>query len=364
MSSFDLGPGIDHLRDSWRILTRANKVVETRDVTVETSPVTVVPSVQLRQPVSLERGGAHELGEASEPGGVSELRETPERGGGDDFDSGPLTSLPLLSREVLHQRRVTPPPRSAGCGDEGDRGSAGGENMSAVGTTTASSSVYSPSMSSEPSADGDVTVTGSETSPLNESNPVPTMARTVARQFELPLLGSRVGEGLERTRAQTRARNQEAVGLVNMFGPYEEGKLSCGLRVVQVTRRPGELPKWLVWEAGPEPVSYPAACSSECSDVWMRAMKMEFEGPAAAGTFAGMIEFPEGCDVVDAKRYKRNGDSHAMIGRVRAHMAAMGYSEEEKVDYFEKFARTASATSHRLVSTMACKLDWDPRHLL
>ena len=36
-SSFYLGPGIDHPRDSLRMLTRANKVVETRDVTWELS---------------------------------------------------------------------------------------------------------------------------------------------------------------------------------------------------------------------------------------------------------------------------------------------------------------------------------------
>ena len=32
-SCFYLGPGIDHPSDSLRMLTRANKVVETRDVT-------------------------------------------------------------------------------------------------------------------------------------------------------------------------------------------------------------------------------------------------------------------------------------------------------------------------------------------
>ena len=46
-SSFYLGPGIDHPRDSLRMLTRANKVVETRDVTWDTPLVTVVPPVQL-----------------------------------------------------------------------------------------------------------------------------------------------------------------------------------------------------------------------------------------------------------------------------------------------------------------------------
>ena len=105
------------------------------------------------------------------------------------------------------------------------------------------------------------------------------MARTAARQLESNLLGSGVDEELGRTRAQTRVLNQEAAGLVSMFEPDEGGKLIHGLLAVQeVTRTPGELPKCLVREAGPEPLSYPAACSSRYSDVWMEAMRMEFDG--------------------------------------------------------------------------------------
>ena len=91
------------------------------------------------------------------------------------------------------------------------------------------------------------------------------MARTAARQLESHLLDSRVGDELElgRSRAQTRALNQEAAGLVSMFGPDEGGKIIQWLLAVQEgMRKPGELPKCLVREAGPEPVSYPTACSS------------------------------------------------------------------------------------------------------
>ena len=96
------------------MLTWANKVVETRDVTWEKPSVMVVPPVQLQQPASPELGGAPELGGTSEPGGASELGETPEPGGLDDFDSGPPTSVPLLKRGILHQRRVTLPAGSEG----------------------------------------------------------------------------------------------------------------------------------------------------------------------------------------------------------------------------------------------------------
>ena len=77
---------------------------------------------------------------------------------------------------------------------------------------------------------------------------------------------------------------------MSIFGPDEGGKLVHGLLAVQeVTRIPGELPRCLVPEAGPEPVSYPVACWSEYSDVWMEAMRMVFDGLVAAGTFAENI---------------------------------------------------------------------------
>ena len=51
------------------------------------------------------------------------------------------------------------------------------------------------------------------------------MAWTAARQLESHLLDSRVGDELGRTRAQTRAVNQEVAGLVSIFGPDEGGKI-------------------------------------------------------------------------------------------------------------------------------------------
>ena len=141
-----------------------------------------------------------------------------------------------------------------------------------------------------------------EASSLDENGSLTKMARTAARQLESHLIGPGDGEQLGRTRAQTRALNQDASSLVSVFGPGEGGKLIHGLLAVQeITRKPGELPKCLVREAGPEPVSYPAACSSEYSDVWIEAMSKEFDGLVAAGTFSEMIEIPGGCNVVNDK---------------------------------------------------------------
>ena len=121
------------------MLTRVNKIVETRDVTWETPPVKVVPPVQLQQPASPQLGGTPEVEGTSEPGGASELRETPESGGLDYFDSGPPNPVPLLGRGISYQRRVTPPAGSEGYGGEGVWGSVGGENLWTPDTTTAPS---------------------------------------------------------------------------------------------------------------------------------------------------------------------------------------------------------------------------------
>ena len=54
-SRYYLGPGIDHPSDSLRVLTRAKKVVETRDVTWEATLDVGAPSPQL--PEIPEQGG-------------------------------------------------------------------------------------------------------------------------------------------------------------------------------------------------------------------------------------------------------------------------------------------------------------------
>ena len=79
------------------------------------------------------------------------------------------------------------------------------------------------------------------TSSSDESRPESTIVRTAERQLVSSFLGRRDGEGQGRTRAQTRALNQDAAGLVSMFGPDEGVKLIHGLLAVQeVTRRPDE----------------------------------------------------------------------------------------------------------------------------
>ena len=198
-SSFYVGPSIDHLWDSLRMLTRANKVVETRDVTWEAPPVMEVPPVQLQQLASPELAGAPELGGTSEQGGASELGETAKPRGLNDFDSGPATRLPMLGRGNPHHPRVASPAGSVGNGGQGERSSIDGVNMPAPDATTVPSGDYLSSVRSESSVDGE---NPGKASSSAEDGPVTTMARTASRQLQSHLVGPGNGQQLGRTRAQ------------------------------------------------------------------------------------------------------------------------------------------------------------------
>ena len=100
------------------------------------------------------------------------------------------------------RRQVTTPAGSGGYNGEVGRGFAGGKNPSAPDTATSPSGVDSPLVSSERSTDGDPSAEGSETSSLDKSNQVPTIARAAALKLESHLLESRVDEELGRTRTQ------------------------------------------------------------------------------------------------------------------------------------------------------------------
>lgn len=91
-SSVYLGLGVEHHRDSLRMLTWAKKTVETRDIISEVPAVMVVPPVHLQQSASLELARVPELGGTSQPGRASEPRKPAEPGGLDD--SGSTQSTP------------------------------------------------------------------------------------------------------------------------------------------------------------------------------------------------------------------------------------------------------------------------------
>ena len=101
-SCFYFGPGIDHPGDSLRVLTQANKLVETRDVTW---------------------GGNGCCGSAATPaagdpeqGGTQGTEDAPELGLTGDSAFDPTTPQPRLGRGIPHQLRVVSPMAQA-CDD-------------------------------------------------------------------------------------------------------------------------------------------------------------------------------------------------------------------------------------------------------
>ena len=161
-------------------------------------------------------------------------------------------------------------------------------------------------------------------------------------------------------RSQTRVLNrQAAVELISAIGPCEGGRVFQALLTATETgREKTKLPDCLVKEAELEPTSYTAARSSKHSDVWMDAMKSEFDSLEAAGTFVEVSELPADSNVVESKwLLKRKGDAHGMIDRAKTRLVAKGYNQVEGVDYFETFAPTALTTSNLLIATMTYKLN-------
>ena len=127
-----------------RVLTRAKKVVETRDVTWEaTFDVEASPSRPLELP---EQGGAEELEDASDQGGT------------DDFDSAPTTPLTVSGRGIPHQLRAVSPKTQA---DDGfQAGDAGPNDVSTVSSESSDSDFSSRD--------------GSDTSTSYDAAPTPT----------------------------------------------------------------------------------------------------------------------------------------------------------------------------------------------
>ena len=81
-----------------------------------------------------------------------------------------------------------------GCGTQDGRGSVRGENLPTSDGTTSPTGVYLPSVGSQSSAHGDLSIEGSEASSSDERGPVPAIGpRTLEHQLDSHLLCSRVG---------------------------------------------------------------------------------------------------------------------------------------------------------------------------
>ena len=113
----------------------------------------------------------------------------------------------------------------------------------------------SSAISSESSDSNSSYRDGSDASFFDDGIPTPTAARTATRQLGAHVLGPGDGEEIRegRTRAQTRALNQEAAaGLIGMIGPCDGDRILHALLAAQEAGgEPTKLPDCLVYEAEP-----------------------------------------------------------------------------------------------------------------
>ena len=169
-----------------------------------------------------------------------------------------------------------------------------------------------------------------------------------------------------RTRAQTRAVNQQSVsGLVATLGPISASEIMYALLAEQRAGDAVELPKELVQDVESEPGSYQEARQSKHAKIWDGAMSAEVEGLIRAGTFTLAVKIPVGCNVIDARWvFKWKADETGKIVKAKARLVAKGFKQKYGVDYLETFSPTANAASMRLLVALACKynlelLHWD-----
>ena len=231
-SCFYSGPGIDHTSDVFLVLTRANTVVKSRDVTWGATLNMEAPSPQL--PVIPEQGQ------------TQGIENAPELEGTEDFVSDPTTPLPELERGISHKLRVVPPMTQTS-------GGFCAEDVEPNHTSTASSESSNSDSSSQAGSDVSTSNSGALSDTSNSggealgdvSSPesraqTPTVVRTAERQRGAHMSGPGDDDGIRKvgTTAQTRALNQEAVaGLVSGIGPCKGGRVFQALLAETKTGR-------------------------------------------------------------------------------------------------------------------------------
>ena len=72
------------------------------------------------------------------------------------------------------------------------------------------------------------------------------------------------------------------------------------LAATETGREKAKTPECLVKEEETEPTYFTAARSSKYSDVWMDAMRSEFDGLEAAETFVEVLEVPADSNVLES----------------------------------------------------------------
>ncbi|CAB1112906.1 unnamed protein product [Ectocarpus sp. CCAP 1310/34] len=383
-SCFYVGPSRDHPRDCHRVLTRAGTIQETRDVTWEVLQ-SQLPPLQPSLPI-----------------------EVAEEGGEDSDDNVETEVWPLVGRGVAHTLLKRDAVPSGARVEEVESVGAGsvGPSFSVPSSPAEPSSLANNSFDSVASVSSPMPVNdgegqgGQESGELEMGDPggddeeesmeqgghddeesirsggpveaeaPPPAARRPRHVAELADFNTASRENDEvregRTRAQTRAVNQQSVpGLVASLGPISATELVYTLMSEQRAGDETELPKELVQDVESVPDSYQEAQRSKYAKIWEGAMSAEVEGLIRAGTFTLAAKVPISCNVIDARWvFKWKADETGKIVKAKARLVAKGFKQKYGVDYLETFSPTANAASHRLVVALACKynlelLHWD-----
>ncbi|CAB1112508.1 unnamed protein product [Ectocarpus sp. CCAP 1310/34] len=317
-SCFYVGPSRDHPRDCHRVLTRAGTIQETRNVTWEALPSQLPPP---QPPLPIEV--AEEEGEESD--------DDVEAEGGQE--TGEVESEDPGEHDEVESE---------------DPGGHEEESMDQGGQDTESAGPGGQEVEVEAS---------------------PPAARRPQHVVDLADFNTAARESDEvragRTRAQTRAINQQSVsGLVATLGPISASEIVHALIAEQRAGDAVELPKELIQDVEPEPGSYQEALRSKHATIWDKAMSAEVEGLIRAGTFTLAAKIPEGCNVIDARWvFKWKADETGKIVKAKARLVAKGFKQKHGVDYLETFSPTANAASIRLVVALACKYNLELLHL-
>ena len=377
-------PSRDHPCDCHRVLTTTGTIQETRDVTWE---------VLLSQLPPLQ---------------PSLLIEVVEEGGEENDEDVEAEVWPIVGKGVAHtlsRRHVTAPGAgidgvvSVGAGSVGQSPSVPpcpSELSLPVNNSSdrAALSVSSPAPGTDgegqggkeagevemgnPGGDDEVESIGpgghDDVESIGSAGPVeaeapPPPARRPRHVAELADFNTPARENDEvrdgRTRAQTRAVNQQSVpGLVATLGPISASEIVYALVAEQRAGDEIELPRELVQDVESEPGSYLEAQQSKYAKTWEVARSAEIKGLIRAGTFTLAVKVPAGCNVIDARWvFKWKADETGKIG-AKSRLVAKGFKLKYGVDYLETFSPAANAASQRLLVALACKynlefLHWD-----
>ena len=382
-SCFYVGPSRDHPCDCHRVLTRAGTIQETRDVAWEVLSSQLLP-LQPSLPIEVAeeggeesdddvevevwpivwRGVAHTLLRHDVTTSGAGIDEVVSVDAGSVGQSPPVPSFPSEPSSPVNNSSDRAAPSVSSPAPEIDGEGQGGQETGEVEMENPGGDDEVESIGPGGHDDVDSIALGG---PVEAEAPPPA-ARRPRHVAELADFNTPARENDEvrdgRTRAQTRAVNQQSVpGLVATLGPISASEIVYALVAELRAGDEIELPKELVQDVESEPGSYQEAQQSKYAKVWEVARSADIEGLIRAGTFTVAVKVPVGCNVIGARWvFKRKADKTGKIVKAKARLVAKGFKQKYGADYLETFSPATNAASQRLLVALACKYNLELLH--